>query len=113
MSPGGWIEQVEQDVGIYCDDDTLPSDSILVPLREMFIKAAARSGRPLDTMLQMRSRIEAAGFVNVQQQDYKMPIGTWPKLQVYKDAGKANRLQIRSGMEGWYVFPGDIVTLPC
>lgn len=108
MAPGGWIEQVESDVGQYCDDDTLPSDSLLVPWREMFIKAASRAGRPLDTMTHMRSRIEAAGFVNVQQQDYKMPIGTWPKLQVYKDAGKVNRLQMKSGLEGWYVSLGDI-----
>lgn len=36
LEPGGWIEQVEMDVGMFCDDDTLPSDSIL-HYRHMFL----------------------------------------------------------------------------
>ena len=29
LEPGGWIEQVEGDIGIYCVDETLPKDSII------------------------------------------------------------------------------------
>lgn len=38
----------------------------------------------------MRRDIEEAGFINLDEKDYKVPVGTWPKLQVYKDAGQVN-----------------------
>ena len=56
------------------------------PTGGRFLKAGARPGRPLDTTERMRSRSEAAGFTNIQKQDYKMPLGTWPKHHVYRDA---------------------------
>ena len=59
---------------------------------------------PLDTMDTMRPRIEAAGFINVQQQDYKVPIGQWPNQKVYKDAGRVAKMHYLSGVEGWTVF---------
>lgn len=104
LAPGGWIEHVEQDVGIYCDDDTLPKDSILREWKEIFIGCAERADRPLDTYDHMKDRIEAVGFTNVHYQDYKLPVGTWPKLGVYKDAGRVCRSQFMLGMEGWGMF---------
>ena len=103
-APGGWIEHVEQDIGMFCDDDTLPADSMLRGLKETFIECAEKAGRPLDTMDKMKSRIEEAGFINLQHQDYKLPIGTWPKLQVWKDAGRVCKKQFMVGMDGWFVF---------
>lgn len=91
-------------VGIFCDDGTLPVDSVLSTWGADMTACAERAGRPVDTMDTMRERIEEAGFINVQQQDYKMPVGTWPKLQVYKDAGRANKEQLLNGLEGYCMF---------
>lgn len=52
----------------------------------------------------MQSRIEAAGFTNIQVQNYKFPVGTWPKHPIYKDAGRVNKVRVQSGMEGWGLF---------
>lgn len=100
-APGGWIEQVEQDVGVYCDDDTLPEDSILRTWKELFIDCGARAGRPLDTRDRIEDRVRAAGFISVQSTDYKLPLGEWPKLQVYKDAGRVYKTMCNVGMDGW------------
>lgn len=102
--PGGWIEQVEMDVGIFCDDGTLPSDSILTTWGNVMSACAERADRPFDTIYKMRGRMEEAGFVNVQQQDYKAPVGTWPKMQIYKDAGRVNLKGIMAGLEGYVLF---------
>lgn len=55
----------------------------------------------------MRSRIEAAGFTNIQQQDYKMPLGTWPKHPVYRDAGRVNIQMLKNGLEGVFLTAGN------
>ena len=104
LTPGGWIEQFEQDVGLYCDDGSLPSTSLLANWRPLILCAAERADRPLDTMQKMRERIEQAGFINIHQQDYKMPIGTWPKMQVYKDAGRLCKQQAEAGSQGFCLW---------
>lgn len=63
----------------------------------MFLRCAKMAGRELDTTDHLIRRIEAAGFTNVQSQDYKMPIGTWPKHPIYKDAGRVNMVQMKTG----------------
>lgn len=41
----------------------------------------------MDTTDHMKRRIEAAGFMNVQEKRYKSPIGDWPKNPEVKEAG--------------------------
>lgn len=88
------------DVDIRSVDDSLPEDS---PLRwgKMFAEIGEKSGRPFDIQDRMEGKIGDTGFINVQKQEYKVPIGTWPQLKVYKDAGRVNKTQILQGMEGW------------
>lgn len=93
LVPGGWIEQIEFDCNILSDDDTLPADSILANLGAVCEACCERSGRPLDVVNTMRAGIEAVGFINVQETNYKCPIGTWPKHPIYKDAGRVNSIQ--------------------
>lgn len=52
----------------------------------------------------MKARIEAAGFINVHVQDYKIPLGTWPKHPIYKDAGRVKAAEVKSGIEGWSLY---------
>lgn len=49
----------------------------------------------------MRSRIEAAGFTNVHERTYKVPIGEWAKNPLLKEAGRFNKMQMKQGMEGY------------
>lgn len=91
---------MEQDGGIYCDDDTLPKDPILTEGKELFLGCSTRAGRPLDMMDRIEESIRAAGFINVQHTDYKLLLGDWPKLQVYKDAGRVCRNEFKIGMDG-------------
>lgn len=70
----------------------------------MILAAGERAERPLDVMEKMRSRMEAAGFMNVHQHDYKMPIGTWPKLRIYKDAGRVCQAQAEAGVAGFCLW---------
>jgi SAM-dependent methyltransferase len=104
LEPGGWIEQVELDVRIFSDDATLPKDSSLASWGPTFLGCGARSGRPLDTQETMKDRILAAGFVNVQEDLFKCPLGPWPKGNRIKEAGKVNWQHWNAGFEGWAMW---------
>lgn len=104
IEPGGWIEQVEGDVRVFCDDDTLPADSSMASWGPQFLSCGERSCRKLDTIDTFTTRIEKAGFVDVHEQDYKFPVGPWAKDKVYKELGKINLMHWDAGLEGWALW---------
>jgi len=104
LEPGGWIEEVELDVRIMSDDDSLNPDGYLAGWGPNFLGCAQRAGRPLDTQLTMKASIEKAGFINVQEKLYKCPIGAWPRDKIYKDAGRVNLDHWKMGLEGWAMY---------
>lgn len=52
----------------------------------------------------MRYGIEKAGFVDVHEVIYKVPIGPWPRDKVLKEIGQLNYLHWATGMEGYSMF---------
>lgn len=44
--------------------------------------------------------VQAAGFHNVKEIQYKWPIGTWPKDARQKQLGKMTMMNMSSGLEG-------------
>lgn len=62
---------------------------------------ANEANKPLTIYDNMQQWIEEAGFINVHKADYKVPCGDWPRLQVYKDAGRVSLKQLKAGLEGW------------
>jgi hypothetical protein len=49
--------------------------------------------------------VRAAGFVNVEEQVYKVPVGTWPRNQKMKTIGLYNRSMIYDGLQGISMGP--------
>lgn len=72
-----------------CDDNTVSADSKLAEWTNLLVKAAADFGRPMDAQLN-KSRLEAAGFVNVVEVQYKWPQNRWPKDPKLKEIGMSN-----------------------
>lgn len=101
LAPGGWIEHVDVHPQVYAVDDSLPADSILAGYGKLMHDCAMASGNPVDIIDTMRERIENAGFINVHEVNYKIPVGEWPKLRIYKDAGKYQMEHYKLGLEGW------------
>lgn len=65
------------------------------------IKAAEKSGRSIETAETMRGAIEKAGFVDVHEKTYKLPLGPWAKDPVLKEVGRLNYHHWAAGLEGW------------
>lgn len=104
LAPGGWIEQLEPDVGVRCDDGTLPQDSVLTTWGDNFVGCAERSGRSILTWQTMKRSIARAGFINVQEDLIRTPIGSWPKDQKLKEAGRINYTHWTAGLEGYAMY---------
>ncbi|KAF3386801.1 Secondary metabolism regulator LAE1 [Penicillium rolfsii] len=104
LAPGGWIEQIEFDVRVRSDDGSLPADSVLAGWGDNFIGCAERAGRSLTTQETMRASIEAAGFVDVHERLYKVPMGPWAKDKLLKEIGLLNLQHWTAGLEGYAMW---------
>lgn len=70
----------------------------------MFLRAAENAGKKLDTLDTMRARIEAAGFVNIREKVYKVPLGEWTKNPILREAGRFNKRHLEEGIEGYAMY---------
>ena len=104
LVPGGWIEQAEPGISFHCDDGTLPPDSLIAKWGPLFTECCAAFGKPIDWLNNMTSAISSAGFINITEKNYKVPLGDWAKNPLLKEAGKLSQAQLLQGMEGYALF---------
>ena len=79
LRPGGWAEFCDYDFKYQCDDGTLTPDLAMVQNDLMVIEASARLGRTACPGPYLKGWMEQAGFINITERCYKLPIGPWPK----------------------------------
>ncbi|KAI5816918.1 S-adenosyl-L-methionine-dependent methyltransferase [Pyronema omphalodes] len=100
LKPGGYIESFEfQKFNMYSDDGTYNSYTAMWRYYDLLNKAAEKSGRPLTPKEPFKKAITDAGFVNVTQKKFKLPLGTWPAEQKMKELGRWFALVGDSGFE--------------
>ncbi len=101
LAPGGYIEHIEPDINCYFMNNSMPADSIVANWGRIFERASEKHGNRGKVAPYLEERIKDAGFVNVQKREYNVSIGGWPKHKIYRDAGRINAVQIKSGSDGW------------
>ncbi|CAI7642155.1 unnamed protein product [Penicillium discolor] len=104
LEPGGWIEQMELDVRVYSDDGSLKKEHQLYGWGDMFIRCSERAGRSLTTHETMRDAIKEAGFVDVHEEKYKIPLGPWARDNILKEAGHLQHGHWNAALEGWAMW---------
>lgn len=82
------------------DDNTLPENSALVEWSKNVFEGSSKFGAPFEDTLLIKSRLEDAGFVDVQQHAIKLPIGPWPKDKRLKKVGAFEMVNMVDGIEG-------------
>ena len=73
------MEVQEVDIDIYSEDGSLKEDDPLRVWNKQCQEAIALDGRTFSPGPHTRRRMEQAGFVNVREYPFKLPIGVWPK----------------------------------
>ncbi|KAK6500993.1 hypothetical protein TWF506_003749 [Arthrobotrys conoides] len=101
LKPGGWWESVETMVDFDCDDGSLPDDSAVKYWVGIMQIACERAGTSFDVAGRVKEWCEAAGFEEVTQKMYKLPIGPWPKDKYEKALGSYNLANMLSACDGF------------
>ncbi len=101
MTPGGFLEVVELEMDVHSDDNSIPSDSAIRLLQKNTRDAYPKIGLTIVTCEQLKSSLEAAGFINVQVFEIKQPWAPWPAEPDMKEAGKCSLIQAELAFESY------------
>ncbi|EPS44147.1 hypothetical protein H072_1821 [Dactylellina haptotyla CBS 200.50] len=101
LKPGAWFESVETVVEIICDDGSIPEDAPIKYWVDVMKEAGERSGMTFDVAGNVEKWCKDAGFVEVTQRVFKIPVGPWPKDKYEKTLGSYNLLNMLHASEGF------------
>ncbi|KAK4541438.1 hypothetical protein LTR36_008039 [Oleoguttula mirabilis] len=98
LAPGGYLELVDLTNPPQSDDDTMPENSQLGKFFEALTDGCAKVGRDVHVPRKWRPLLQDAGFVNIEERVFKVPIGGWPKDRKMKEAGVFEMETLREGL---------------
>ncbi|RSM14757.1 hypothetical protein CDV31_005339 [Fusarium ambrosium] len=111
LKPGGWIESHEASPSIGSDDGSVVPTSAMGQWGQIFFEGGRRLNRSfsiLEDKLQTEGMKEA-GFVNMEEEEIKVPIGGWPTDLKLKQAGQYFQAAILQDIEGTLMFIADLL----
>lgn len=85
----------------YSDDGTLTDEHNTSNWIGMLLSAARKIGREPCPGPKFFERVKGAGFTNITEKVFKMPIGSWPKDPKLKELGLINASQVIDGLEAF------------
>ncbi|KAK3347047.1 S-adenosyl-L-methionine-dependent methyltransferase [Lasiosphaeria hispida] len=101
LKPGGWIEFQETENVLYSQDGTLKPDHSMVKMMDGLMEACEKIGRTMNPAPMMRGWAEDAGFTNVQEQRFRIPVGAWPRDPRLKEIGTLMSVNMAEGVEAF------------
>lgn len=104
LKPGEWIEHVEVNIHFTSDDGTVAEGHILDGWSKNFYEAGDILGKTFRALDQSRELMKKAGFKNVVQKNYKVPVGPWSSDPRLKELGRWNLLFCTQSLEGWALY---------
>ncbi|KAH8787242.1 hypothetical protein BGZ57DRAFT_743893, partial [Hyaloscypha finlandica] len=104
IKPGGWIEQLEISIMFTSDDGTVAKDHFMAKWSQTLVDAAEKIGKSFNIFYHTKDYISDAGFVDVVEKKYRMPVGPWSSGRKMKLHGQWNRLWCDAGLESWSLF---------
>ncbi|KAM0317957.1 hypothetical protein ACHAPQ_010840 [Fusarium lateritium] len=101
LTPGGYFE-IQGVAAPFLSDDGTAEKAVNAQLwLNTLCEGAAKFGKPLDNAPSWKAKMEAAGFVNINEEVRKIPIGTWPKDPKLKEVGKFQAIQAAQAIESY------------
>lgn len=100
LQPGAYFEQVEMGVVPKSDDGTVEPGSIFDQWGKTSLLLGDKFGKSLRVVDESKGNMEAAGFVDVVEHRWKLPIGGWPADKRFKEIGQYNRIHWDQGIDG-------------
>ncbi|KAJ9485009.1 hypothetical protein VN97_g8347 [Penicillium thymicola] len=102
LLPGGWLEVWENDLRFFTDN--AQDEARLVTLREweaLIHEAAAKFDKRINVIAEQKELMHSAGFVQVDEQIFKVPFGEWSDDPNLKRIGSFYVYQMQCALEGY------------
>ncbi|KAI5458956.1 S-adenosyl-L-methionine-dependent methyltransferase [Mariannaea sp. PMI_226] len=111
LKPGGYLESFEASPTIESDDGTVKPESAMGQWDKIFIDGTKATGRSFTVVADglQRQAMEAAGFVDINEWDYKCPLSPWPKDAKLKDMGQFGQAFATQDTEGLLNFVASVL----
>ncbi|RMD43009.1 hypothetical protein DV735_g2156, partial [Chaetothyriales sp. CBS 134920] len=105
LHPGGWIEHIEYGAMPYCEDGSEKRDSLIIRLAEMSHEMGDAMDLDFRVSEHIVDRMRAAGFINIREVKYKLPLGQWSQTPRDKEIGRLFEQFYKTGLHGWLIAP--------
>lgn len=103
--PGGYTEIQDFDYIYFSDDGSLTEDHAVKKWVTLLCRTSLeKNKRDACPGPRLKGWMKDAGFVNVTEQVFRIPIGPWPANRDFKRIGEWNRLQLLEGMEAMSIY---------
>lgn len=99
LKPGAWVELQDLVPEAFCDDASMPENYPAGAWLKLITSGLQNLGANMYAPKTHLQRLRDAGFTNVQEKRFKVPIGTWPKLKTLKTVGLYERYALYDGAE--------------
>ena len=97
LKPGGWFEHLETTVELLSDDNSIPDPSRVHEWTYWLEIAGSAQGKSWKISEHLKGWMIEAGFQNVKEVVYKLPVGNWPRDEKYKAIGQFNLVNVLEG----------------
>ncbi|UKZ87344.1 uncharacterized protein TrAFT101_003152 [Trichoderma asperellum] len=88
LKPGGWIEMQEYDAWIFSDDDSCDRAPWTMGWVDKLEAASKLYGKQINVAQFQKQWMIDAGFEDVEERIYRIPIGPWAKDPTLKELGR-------------------------
>lgn len=95
---------MESSIIFKSDDGTVTDEHPLAEWSRISIEAAKRMGKTFENAQYTKENIIKAGFVDVVERKYKMPVRAWSSDPKLKEIGRWNSLYFQQGIEGMCLY---------
>lgn len=101
LKPGGWMECQEVMSTPFCDDGTMPADWSFKEWSASLDDLSMKLERPLRIANKLKGWFAEAGYVDVHEKIFKLPVNTWPRDPEMKSLGMWWQQNLLLGLQGF------------
>ncbi|KAM0228443.1 hypothetical protein ACHAPO_010776 [Fusarium lateritium] len=99
LKPGGYVEMQEYDAWIFSDDDSCDRAPWTMEWVSKLDEASKMFGKQINVARYHKQWMIDAGFEDVQERVYRIPIGPWAKDPALKELGKFELTHMQMSVE--------------
>ncbi|EFX04697.1 methyltransferase type 12 [Grosmannia clavigera kw1407] len=105
-TPGGWLESCEVHPEHQSDDGTNELAPVLKQFWQLYEEGMPKIGRKFFVVREgtQRKAMENAGFTNITDKTFKVPMGGWPADKKLAEIGQYNLLALLNDLEGYTTY---------